>query len=93
MGIFFDDIKPRVSVEEWKKKVRNILSAHDFTTKEIDFVQGLFQGDMYETNPKEMGLQADEIERGVSWLKQNKKLHSLSDEQITALDEELKKFL
>ena len=52
MGIFFDDIKPRVSVEEWKKKVRNILSAHDFTTKEIDLLQGLFQGDMYETNPK-----------------------------------------
>ena len=93
MGIFFSNKKPRVSKEEWNKKVRNALFGRGLKEKEIDFIEGLFSGDMHEEREEERGIQAAEIDERVKWLKANSNLHTLTPEQISIVEQELKKRL
>ncbi len=91
MGIFFDDTKPHVSREEFQKYVRSGLSSHNFTHKEIDFVEGFFNGDMYGETERKKGVDEEELERGIAWLKTHMHDHSLSEQQIGIVEEEMKK--
>lgn len=93
MGIFFDDRKPSVSSEEFRKYVRNGLASHNFTHKEIEFVEGFFHGDMNEDVSREKGVDAKELERGIVWLRTHPREHSLSSEQINILEIEMKKYI
>lgn len=93
MGIFFDDKKPKITKEEWKIKVRTRLYDQGIEVKEIDFVEGLFYGDMHEEGEKEKGIQIEEIAQRIKWLKENSSLHTLSNSQIEALEKELLKLL
>ena len=85
MGFFFDNPKPRVTAIEWSK-VRTSLFNRDFTKKEIDWIEGLFQGSLHEMNPKDAGIQGDEIEQTLGWLRANMTKHHLTDAKITLLE-------
>lgn len=93
MGLFFDDPKPRVTQKEWREKIRSRLVDRGLEKKEVDYVEGIFHGDMEESDPKHIGIQAEEIERGIVWLKSNRQSHTLNDNQIVIVEEELRKFL
>lgn len=93
MGLFFDDPKPRVTQKEWREKIRSRLVDRGLEKKEVDYVESIFHGDMEEVDLKHTGIQVEEIERGISWLQNNRKSHTLNDEQIAIVTEELKKFL
>jgi len=89
MGFFFNTPKPRVTAIEWKK-VRTSLFDRDFTKKEIDWIEGLFQGDLHETRPLDAGIQGDEIEQTIGWLRANMTKHHLTDAKITLLENALR---
>jgi hypothetical protein len=93
MGIFFSDRKPRVTKDEWKKKVRNGLFGRGLKEKEINYVEGLFSSDMSESEARQGGIQEGEIDNHIAWLKANPHLHTLNSEQISIVEEELKKRL
>lgn len=91
MGIFFDSPKPRVTQEEWKK-VRGILyTVHNFTTKELDTIEGIFRGDMSEEKYKDMGVDTDELIRGIQYMRQNINVHRISADKINKLEMEMMK--
>jgi len=92
MGIFFNNRKPRVSKDEWKK-VRNSLSIRGLKLKEIDYIEGLFSGDMNELRESDRGIQEEEIIQRIEWLRKNTNLHTLSEDQIQILEEELRERL
>jgi hypothetical protein len=86
MGLFFSDpIKPRVSRLEWPK-VRTSLFDRGFNKKEIDWVESFFQGDLNELAAKDVGIQGDEIERGIGWMRANMGKHKLSDAKVSLLE-------
>lgn len=93
MGLFWGDPKPRVSKREFEKFVRSALRARNFTHKEIDFVEGLFNGDMNESSERERGVDATELAQQIGWLKAHKSNHSLSLEQINLIDEVMTKYI
>jgi len=91
MGIFFDDPKPRVSPLEWKKIRNNLYSIYHFTTKELDEVEEIFRGDMNEEREKEKGIDADELIKGIEYMKTHMSLHRISQQKIDALEKEMMK--
>lgn len=93
MGIFFNNKKPRVTQEEWNKKVRNALFGRGLKQKEIDYIEGLFSGDMHEEREMERGIQESEIENRIAWLRANTRLHTLNNEQVDIVEQELKEKL
>ena len=94
MGIFdFDNSKPRVTSDEFHKKVRNELYTKGFTHKELDQLEGIFGGDMNEGQHREKGIDASEIDRGVKWLRDNQHSHTFSEKQIDEIDAHMKKHL
>jgi hypothetical protein len=92
MGIFFDDPKPKLSKEEFQK-AKNALSSYGFSEKEIDFVEGLFASDLHGTRDSNKGIQMEEIENNIKWLRSNLSSHALSKDQIVILERELKERL
>jgi hypothetical protein len=89
MGLFWDDPKPRVTALEWKK-VRTSLFNRGFSKKEIDWVEGFFQSSLNETGIKDAGIQQNEIDQAVSWLRMNAGKHKISEEKIVLLEDALK---
>lgn len=90
---FFGDSKPRVTKQEFHQKVRGALYSKGFTHKELDQLEGYLGGDMNEGQVSQKGIDAAEVERGVTWLRENKHNHTFSDAQVDQIHEELKKHL
>ncbi len=93
MGLFGPTPPPRVTPEEFKKKVVSQLYVHGFSQKERNEVEELFAGDMYEDKEVDIGIDAGELARKVEWLKANPGKHVLSAEKISALEAVLKEYL
>jgi len=91
MGIFFDDPKPRVTALEWKKVRDNLYGEHHFTTKELEEVEGIFRGDMNEEREKDKGIDAEELVKGIQYLRAHINIHHISLEKINALEVEMMK--
>ena len=89
MGLFGGSTKKKVSKLEFKQ-VRTLLHHKGFSSREIDEVETVFRADLNESTEYERGIDADEIERGVKWLKENKTKHILSDGRINDVEEALK---
>lgn len=85
----FGSIKKKVTNEEFKK-VRTILYSKGFTSKELDEVEKIFHGDLNEPSEDERGIDDEEIERGVEWMRKNKNNHFISDRKIEILESVLK---
>lgn len=89
MGLFWNTPKPRVTNTEWLK-VRTSLFNRGFTKKEIDWVEGFFQGSLRELNPKDAGIQSDEIAQGIGWMYANPTKHKISQAKIPLLEDALR---
>jgi hypothetical protein len=96
---FFNDVfggssKPRVTEDEFKK-VRSDLALDGVSEKHRDRVEGIFSGDMHEkaTGSQPKGIDKDELEMRLKWMRENKDKHGLSDSEITIVENRLKKRL
>ena len=91
MGFFFDtDTKPKVTPEKFKK-VRTALSENGFTTKEIDRVEEIFHGEMYEERQKDIGVDEFELKNTIAWMRANMGKHNLSESKIAIVESEMEK--
>ncbi len=96
MGIFdFGNSKPRVSPEEFRKKVRLELYQKGLNEKQLDQVEGLFSGALTETRPSGQGagIQSQDVDHVISWLRTHPHDHTFSPEKIDEIEVELKKYL
>lgn len=91
MGFFFNT-KPKVTKEEFQK-VNNHLYSMGFTHKELEEVKEIFRSDMDESASYERGISAEEIDRGIQWMKANMNTHHISAQKIDILDKILKEKL
>ncbi len=87
--LFFGSTKKKVSKLEFKQ-VRTLLHHKGFSSREIDEVETVFRADLNEPSQYQSGIDANEIERGVRWLRENKSKHILSDNRIDDIEEALK---
>jgi hypothetical protein len=96
---FFSDIfggssKPRVTEKEFKK-VRSDLASDGMNIRHRDRVEEIFSGDMYEkvTSTQPRGIDKDELEMRLKWMRDNKNMHGLSDNEIDRVEARLRKRL
>jgi hypothetical protein len=92
--LFGGSSKPRVTEKEFKK-VRGDLMYKGLNRRERDRVEEIFSGDMYEktTSSQPKGIDKDEIEARIKWMKENKSKHGLSDTEIQEISDSLYKRL
>jgi len=90
----FGSAKPRITEEEFKK-VRSDLASRGMSENKRDQVETLFSGDMNETvtaeHPK--GIEKDELEMRIKWLRENKGKHYFSDKEIDMVEAVMTKWL
>lgn len=94
MGIFnsiFGTPKPRVTEKEFKK-VRSELALDGMNRRHRDKVETIFSGDMYEraTTAHPKGIEKDEMEDRIKWMRENKSKHGLTDQEISEVEARLK---
>jgi hypothetical protein len=97
MGIFndiFGTPKPRVTEKEFKK-VRTELALDGMNRRHRDKVESIFSGDMYEksTTAHPKGIEKDEVEQRIKWMRQNMNKHGLTNQEINEVEASLKKRL
>jgi hypothetical protein len=92
--LFGGSDKPRVSEKEFKK-ARADLMYKGVSKRHRDRVEEIFSGDMHEavsdSHPK--GIEKDELEMRIKWMRENKSKHGLSDHEIDEVEASLKKRL
>lgn len=93
MGIFFSTPKPRITQREWKMIRGNLYGRHNFTTKELDKVEAIFQGDMAEERKIDVGIDANEVARGIQYMRSHMKVHLISPAKMLALESEMIKYI
>lgn len=93
MGLFGPTPPPRITPEEFKKKVLSQLYVHGFTQRERDEVEKILHADMFEDRTEDIGIDAKELDRQIQWLKSNTGRHLLSAEKIDALDQVLRSYI
>lgn len=81
--------KSKVTKEEFRK-VRSALRSQGLSDYDLNDIEKVFRGDLAEAD---RGIDAQEIKKGIAWLKKNKSKHHLSSDQINKLSQELKKRL
>lgn len=91
MGLFFNDYKPKISNEEFKK-VRIALRTSRFTPAEVDRVESIFRGDLQESSDRERGIDKIELERGLKWMRENMSKHKFSEEKMKIIEEKMRRF-
>lgn len=89
---FFSDSKPRVTKDEFIK-VRSELVSHGFTTKELNELEEIFRGDMYEEREMDAGIDEFEIDNAISWMRNHTDIHHMSPEKINIIETKLKERL
>ncbi len=91
MGLF-DSYKPKISSEELDK-ICSLLRANGFMENHTNTIRMLFSGDLKESLSDERGIDANELERGIKWLRENIGKHHFSLRQIDILEKEMKEKL
>lgn len=92
MGLFGKN-KKAVSPREFKKSVRNQLSTMGLDTRELNEVAMIFRADLDEPSDLQRGIDAQELAAGIAWMRANTKMHHLSEVEINAVEETLKKYI
>ncbi len=98
MGLIGDligtsQIKPRVTPQEWKKVRGNLSYSHNFSTRELDEVEEIFRGDMDEKNQRDIGIDTEELVKGIQYMRQHLNVHHISLDKINALEVEMMKYI
>ncbi|PIP73530.1 MAG: hypothetical protein COW88_01615 [Candidatus Lloydbacteria bacterium CG22_combo_CG10-13_8_21_14_all_47_15] len=88
----FGKSRANVSKQEFHKKVRSALATKSFSLRERDKIESMLVGDIHETGIRK-GLDKNEIDNRIDWMKKNKRMHGLSDTKIDTLKKELYKHL
>lgn len=93
-NILFGTPKKRVTEKEYKK-VKADLYTEGLTKKEREKVDEIFKSDFYEksTLTQPCGLETHEIDARITWMKENKTKHGLSDKEIDGIERAMKKRL
>ena len=92
MGLFFNDAPKRVSKEEFKK-VRAALASEGMQKIEIDKVEEIFLGDIYETTDSQKGVDRKELEARIKWMRENMSKHRLSEKDVSLVEEKMSRYL
>ena len=89
MGLFWTDPKPRITEIEFKK-IRAELAGDNFTEKERDRIEEIFRADLHEEKERDKGIDGEEIDRGIAWMREHVSEHHISLEKIDILERKLK---
>lgn len=92
--LFGGSNKPRITEKEFKKARGEMLNA-GLNKRQRDRVEEIFSGDMYEqiTDSHPKGIEKDELEQRIKWMRENKSKHGLSDHEIDEVEASLRKRL
>ncbi len=92
--LFGGPSKPRVNEKEFRQ-VRGDLMSKGFSRLKRDKVESIFSGDLYErpTSTRPTGIQEDEIQDRIAWMRANKSKHGLNDHEINEVEQSLRKRL
>jgi hypothetical protein len=90
----FGTPKPRVNAKEYKKAKLELYN-EGFTKRERAKVDDIFAPDYNmpgtETHPR--GLEKNEIDARIKWMRENKSKHGLSEQEINEVEASFKKRL
>ena len=89
MGLF-GPTKKVISKREFKETVRSRLRAKELTAIEVNTVAMIFRADLDEPEETQKGIDAQELDRGILWMREHKNIHRLSDSNIDSVEEVLK---
>lgn len=64
MGFFFSNSKPKVTEVEFKK-IRASLYNKGFSSEQLDKIESIFRGDMYEDYDSDKGVDVKELDRAI----------------------------
>ncbi|MFH1769859.1 MAG: hypothetical protein ABH833_04325 [Parcubacteria group bacterium] len=92
MLFFWGSNKKIVSEREFRD-VRSRLRSRGLSGDEVDKVGMIFRADIDEPESMQRGIDEQEIERGIKWMRENTRIHRLSQSRIDIIDEELRKRL
>jgi hypothetical protein len=90
--IFSSSNNKRISIKEFKRRVRPRLFSEGFSRDKLDGIENLFQGDLRESG-KDSGISAKELEERLKYMRKYPSKHNLSSKQVDKLEEELRKLL
>lgn len=82
----------RISREEFRKALWKLRASGSFSNHELDEIENVFRGDMHESGSS-AGISAEEMKKGIDYLKRHPENHHLSHEEISKLEEMLKHYL
>lgn len=92
MGLFSFGGSGKISREEFKKALWKLRESGMFSNHEIDEVENVFRGDLSESGSS-AGISKEEMKKGIEYLKKNHGNHHLSSEEISKLEEILRRYL
>ena len=92
MGIFFSDPNPKVTKDEYNKKIKPELRHEHFSEADMRDVDKILAGNWEESEGhRYSGINKKEMERTIKYLEEHRSKHSLSDDQIKTLKEAMEK--
>ena len=90
MGLFGSS--GRFSREEFRKARYKLRADGSFSNHELDEIENVFRGDLHESGSS-AGISAEEMKKGIDYLKRHPENHHLSHEEIEKLEQTLKRYL
>ena len=82
----------KISKKEFGRSAVN-LRAGGLSASDIANMKKIFRGDMDEGTPLTRGVDKNELERSVKWMREHMSQHTLSKSQIDKMEESLHKKL
>lgn len=82
----------RISRSEFKRALSRLRGSGRFSSSEIDEVQNIFRGDLYESGSS-AGISSSELKKGIRYLKRHRENHHLSSDEIKKLEKTLERYL
>jgi len=82
----------KITVIEFKERLMRTLRARNYTDQELEDVEKIFMGDLYEDYDRR-GIDEKELKERFKWMRANKSKHSLDSDELDELESEMKKYL
>ena len=92
--LFGGSSKPRITPKEFKWARRDLMTK-GFSRLRRERLEQIFVGDIDEkvTSADPKGIEKDELDQRIKWLRENKSKHGFSDREIEEIDRTLRKYL
>ena len=91
MGLFNNN-KPQVTEGEFKQ-AETAMRGAGLSKSETNDVEQVFSGGLHGGSKSPHGLDADELQQGVDWLKEHHETHTMTDEEVGKVEGALKRRL